>query len=484
VVDNVSTLGIDDMLYAACTLSGSVGVPVSDIEVYLYTSDMGDPDDFVEAIQTGNAVPDAVTSGDGEFTIRELNPTGGAAGPSAYHVYFYDPLGEYAPQWYDGAAPWEFPASLGVEQDIGTLDMRVGVQLQRAGAIAGSVDAAIDWLNEQDLADIEVSVYAAFGEGDSLFMGSDVTGDKGEFKVGGLPAEDNSYYVKFVDPSGLYYGEWFDNHGIESGDPYLDDADKVLIDDAGYQDDGVYALLQPIPFIHWLHPPFGVNDGPDRYNTVVSIMDSWGMYFVNDVWLVWDGTPYFAIDPFDFWVDDQWSGGFAMNLAAPLAKVGTYDLYYSWNDVNGNYHETYVDDAFQVVNSYVPTTPITPPAPAVTPTVPVVPAPVTPPVVSPEPTPAPEPVAGPVTVAASAASVKKGAVATLKFQVSEPVLGGDASVKIVVKNKAGKVVKQVKATVKMNAAASISFRCKLAKGTYSYTVSAGSASATSKLIVK
>ncbi len=137
------------------------------------------------------------------------------------------------------------------------------------------------------------------------------------------------------------------------------------------------------------------------------------------------------------------------------------------------------------MNSYVPVTPITPPAPAVTPSLPATPTPIeNPPVVTPEPTPDPEPVAGAVTVAASAASVKYGKLATLKFQVNEAVLGGTADVKVVISNKAGKVVKQVKASVKMNAAASISFRCKLAKGTYSYTVSAGSASATSKLIVK
>jgi len=80
---------------------------------------------------------------------------------------------------------------------------------------------------------------------------------------------------------------------------------------------------------------------------------------------------------------------------------------------------------------------------------------------------------------------KKGQLATLRFQVNEAVLGGTTDVKIVISNKAGKVVKQVNARgVKMNVAASYSFRCKLAKGSYSYTVTAGSASAASKLIVK
>ena len=120
----------------------------------------------------------------------------------------------------------------------------------------------------------------------------------------------------------------------------------------------------------------------------------------------------------------------------------------------------------------MPTVPPTPPSPTQpTPTTPTTP---TTPVVTPTPEPSTPaaPVAGAVTVTASKASVKKGSVATLRFQVDEAVLGGTADVKVVITNKAGKVVKQIKARATMNAAASISFRCKLAKGSYSYTVSA------------
>ena len=75
---------------------------------------------------------------------------------------------------------------------------------------------------------------------------------------------------------------------------------------------------------------------------------------------------------------------------------------------------------------------------------------------------------------------------TLGFRVNESVLGGTAAVKVVITTKAGKIVKTVAKSVTMNSAASISFKCKLAKGTYTFTVSAVGAakSASNTLTVK
>ncbi len=429
----------------------------------------------------GDAVPDAVSDINGDYAVEELNPTGGA-GPASYGVLFYDPSGTYAPQWWgNGQAPWYSPDPL--TQPFGTVDMTASVeQLDLAGTIAGSVDGDVGDMTEYDLEGIEVSVFAAFGD-DWMFMGQDVSDSNGRFSITGLPV--GTYFVRFTDPTGDYFDKWFAEWSYAAaatGNPWTDGADLVEIDDPGYQDNGVYALMKPIPYIDFVHPPFGVNDGPDRYETELAF-SGWGLNFVEfvDIWK--PGLPPFTITKLGFWSDSTFAATGVYNLAAPLAPTGTYVVsawYYDYYLEDWTW--TYLYNSFQVVNSWVPTVPPTPPSP----TTPVLPAEPTP-IVTPQP-PAPQPpaapVAGPVMVSAEKAAVKKGAMATLRFQVSELVLGGTAEVKVVIANKAGKVVKQVKKSVTMNAAASVSFRCKLAKGSYTYTVSAGAASASSTLVVK
>ena len=77
----------------------------------------------------------------------------------------------------------------------------------------------------------------------------------------------------------------------------------------------------------------------------------------------------------------------------------------------------------------------------------------------------------PVT-SALAASVVKGRTATLKYKVTETgASAGKATVVIKVKNRAGKVVKTIKAgQVAVNVTVSAKFTCTLAKGAYTYTV--------------
>jgi hypothetical protein len=80
----------------------------------------------------------------------------------------------------------------------------------------------------------------------------------------------------------------------------------------------------------------------------------------------------------------------------------------------------------------------------------------------------------PTTLAPSAAKVVKGKKATLKYQVNDasPNLGTATAV-ITIKNKAGKVVKTLKpGAVAVNAPQHVSFTCKLAKGKYTFSVTA------------
>ena len=88
------------------------------------------------------------------------------------------------------------------------------------------------------------------------------------------------------------------------------------------------------------------------------------------------------------------------------------------------------------------------------------------------------PLAGSVTVQAPySASVKKGHRATLKYSVNQAVLGGSADVTITIKDQAGVVVNtQTRSAVSLNALHSCRFRCRLARGAYTFTVSAAMAS--------
>lgn len=87
------------------------------------------------------------------------------------------------------------------------------------------------------------------------------------------------------------------------------------------------------------------------------------------------------------------------------------------------------------------------------------------------------PIAGAMTVTAPyPASVKKGKTAALKYTVDQAILNGTADVTITIRNASGAVVNtQVRSGVPMNTLNTCKFRCKLAKGVYTFTVSAHSA---------
>ena len=99
----------------------------------------------------------------------------------------------------------------------------------------------------------------------------------------------------------------------------------------------------------------------------------------------------------------------------------------------------------------------------------------------------------PTTLAPSAAKVVKGKKATLKYQVNDAAPNlGTATAVIKIKNRAGKVVKTIKPGAKtVNVLQKATFTCKLAKGTYKFSVTAidgagnvAAKAAVNKLIVK
>lgn len=101
--------------------------------------------------------------------------------------------------------------------------------------------------------------------------------------------------------------------------------------------------------------------------------------------------------------------------------------------------------------------------------------------------------APPVTSAPRAATVRRGRVVTLRYQVNDPSpTSGTATVVVVIRSKVGKVVKTLHpGSASLNAPRSLRYRVKLKRGTYVFTVTAtdavGNASTvngSNKLVVK
>ena len=215
--------------------------------------------------------------------------------------------------------------------------------------------------------------------------------------------------MHFIAPAG-YYSEWWNNKASWGS------GDAIRVD--GGQHVMIHGVLDPIPNVSSMsvHPPFGVNDGPDRYDSVVTFT-GWAADFIDDIAFVHRGPPAASIHILDWYSDDNVAVAH-LNLAAPLAPTGTYTLEYAWLTPWGTLDSDSVVNALQVVNSYVPTPIPTPTAvPTAQPTAAPVPAPQ--PTVAPTPAPAPAPVAGPVTVTASKVTVKRGQRAVIGFQVNE-----------------------------------------------------------------
>ena len=440
----------------------------------------------------------------GDFEINPLDTiTGSPAGteptstPSGgYRLYFHDPSHAWAPGWWQYAKPWEMGADIPV---INPFDVtEINMHLDEAATVDGYVNGAVSANTEIDLGGVHVSAVMEPEEnqtldgkshGDEIILGEATTNSSGYYHIAGL-REDNHYTIQF-DPSRGGYDS------AHSDMPYYGKSKHNIVVESGMNTQ-VDALLWPIPYVSWVHPPFGVNDGPTRYATDVTI-GGWGMHFIG-MQLVEEDPPItrpaweinVLTDPFGVeYLDVNIPGTMAfatINLAAPLAPLGDYRLEYTWIDPWGGSHTQNVRDAYRVVNSYVAPQPVTP-LPAV-PVLPSTPTPITPaPVVPPAPTPITpvQPVAGAITVVApDKASVKHGKRVTLHFRVNEAVLGGSNAVKITINNKRGAVVKTITKTVAMIAAASVSFKCNLAKGKYTFTVSATGAakSASNTLTVK
>ena len=504
VVAGFTTADIDIALYWRGGIYGNVSdsgaADIEGVEVYIWNP-LDPPYDttveLVRAARNGSATPDDITDADGDYFVTGLLPTETGM-PSYYWVFFHDPSGQHADMWFDSQEWWDPATDVELPYSANGVWALANQQLPDTGSLGGEVEMDNGYGHWDDAPGVIVELYSWFSD---QMLANTVTGWDGHYDFWNVPP--GYYEVRYLpcptpadiaahpwyadykhnNPHGNpgYYNEWYNNEP----EPWINGEWAYIASDSHTH--GVDAYIDALPEVWWLHPPFGANDGPDRYNTVVTF-NAWGTGDLLDISLLQE----VAVNPREIfpnpWFTDEGAGEAHFNLASPKAPADTYSLVWYWFDpFDGVLQSDYTLSAFQVVESWVPTTPVTPPTPGATPTTPATPTPTTPdPVVTPTPEPTtPAPVAGPVTVTASKASVKRGALATLRFQVNESVLGGTTDVKIIVKSKAGKVVKTVNARgVTMNSAASISFRCKLAKGSYTYTVDASGVTASSTLSVR
>ena len=108
----------------------------------------------------------------------------------------------------------------------------------------------------------------------TLPLDTDITGVGGHYTFIVAPG----FYKVFVPSHShganqVYYGEWYDNA------EFIEDADLIQVNPGATNTD-VWTLLEPIPWLfRFQHPPYGVVDGPDRFETWVDFY-GWGLHSV------------------------------------------------------------------------------------------------------------------------------------------------------------------------------------------------------------
>jgi len=523
VYDNQDTDVVQSLTRASHIL-GQVteadGTGLAGIGVYLYASDVPTdsadaPEDlgaWVQDIEAGLITPDAFTDdgvgfgdlGLGNFDIGQLNPTSGSivgdTPPSHYYVYFSDPAKEWAPEWWNDKAPWDTGASPTKVLPFFGFDVNLNfdapfqdyapIVLAPAGSIHGTV---FSWMRQR-LPDIRVDAYSTvdmlLATPVPVIYGTDWTALDGEYDIFGLHAGD--YIVHFTDPDyDQYQAQWWSEKGwptrLDATDTRVLVANVVPVTE-GRVFGGVNATLGLIPQV-WDYSPYWAltnNPDPQRPPTVFTITGQ-GLNGLNPIpgWVGWSDTS--TPDVFLWNVATGYTWAFDTEVTPDgTTLTAMFDLvqnplpagfYEMW--VHGyNEFDVHTDLFVGSVQLIGYTTPVPPAVPVVTPTVvpTALPTPAPTPVVTPTPTPTPGPVAGAITTRApSSATVKKGKVASLKYQVNEAVLGGTANVTISIQ-KSGRTVKTLKvANARMNTLQTAKFTCKLAKGKYVFYVSASTA---------
>jgi hypothetical protein len=217
-IDTIDTGTIEMVLSAGSGISGTVtddaGLPVREICVSAFD-------------QEENLLDEVYTAGDGTFFL--------SLPPGDYRINYFDCLGQYEEQWYDGVTDIEDATAVAVGQGevVAGIDAEL-VQLIPFGSISGTVT------NEAGEPIPDICVSAIDEDTGSYGMGS--TDQDGTYVLRGLGDPDNpgdplSYVVAFIDCSSFYGDELYDNQ--------LDPAQADLVEvELEQRVTGIDAVLQ------------------------------------------------------------------------------------------------------------------------------------------------------------------------------------------------------------------------------------------------
>ena len=225
VTAGANTPGINAALGSGGSISGTVtdegtGAPLSGIDVSAYHQQQGPgaPWDF--------QVERTTTDGAGAYSLRGLRTAN-------YEVYFRDPSGTYAFEWYNDKG-WIESGDL-VSVTGGSDTPNIDAPLGLGGSISGTVT---DESTGEPLPGIAVG---ALGPGPPWYFwpGFAEADASGAYSQRGLRPGD--YVVQFRDSSHAYIGEYYDNRWHSST------ADPVTVS-AGLDTPGINgALIENVP---------------------------------------------------------------------------------------------------------------------------------------------------------------------------------------------------------------------------------------------
>jgi hypothetical protein len=174
------------------TVTGPNGItPLAGIVVSVYRYTFTNPSPLIQWEQIGSST----TQADGSYLL-------GALSAGAYRIGFSDLSRNHSPEFYNDSLTVNSATSIAVAES--TTVTNINASLILTSKIAGNVTGP-DGITP--LAGIVVSVYQStipFGE-----VGSATTQADGSYLVGGLIS--GIYKVGFIDPAGIYIGEFYNN---------------------------------------------------------------------------------------------------------------------------------------------------------------------------------------------------------------------------------------------------------------------------------
>jgi len=251
VPDNTAVAGIGTAMVVRSHITGTVtynAVAAPGIEVYVYNPETDGPDyaAFAAAASAGDLTPDDYTDAAGAYDVGGLLPT--PYDPAYYWVFFNDPSGTYAPEWYADNY-WAYGGD-NVLPAFG-LNAVADEALELAGSLSGHLDGADPYDgHEMDMAGVTVELWNWVT---MVKFAETVTDSEGNYAFYGVPA---GLYAVYVDSPEGYLPEWYNNKTSWLGS-------TAITVTAGAHTHGINMWLDLMPALESIvHPPFGVNDGP------------------------------------------------------------------------------------------------------------------------------------------------------------------------------------------------------------------------------